>query len=167
MKKIDLKKKLKNLYGVSGKSAVLVDVPTMNFLMIDGEGNPNTAQAYTDAVQALYFSADNKDIWQWTSMIMQPEWITQELVQEAREQAAKKKNLPALQSLRFQSFEEGRAAQCLHIGPYADEAPTIQRLHQFIRDQRLVLRGKHHEIYLSDPRRAAPDKLKTVIRQPA
>lgn len=201
MKKIDLKKELKHLYGVSGKSTVLVNVPTMNFLMVDGEGNPNTAQAYTDAVQALYtvsytlkfmlkkgkaaidygvmpleglwwademedFSPDNKDIWKWTAMIMQPEWITPELVKEAEEQAAKKKDLPALQNLRFQSFEEGKAAQCLHIGPYADEAPTIERLHQFIRDQGLTLRDKHHEIYLSDPRRAAPEKLKTIIRQP-
>ncbi len=201
MKRTDLKKELKRLYGTTGKSAVLVDVPAMNFLMIDGEGNPNTAQAYADAVQTLYtvsytlkfmlkkgkaaidygvmpleglwwtddmadFSPDNKDIWKWTAMIMQPEWITQELVEEAEEQAARKKDLPALQSLRFLSFEEGKAAQCLHIGPYAEEGPTIERLHQFICDQGLTLRDQHHEIYLSDPRRAAPDKLKTIIRQP-
>lgn len=201
MKKINLKKELKHLYGATGRGIVLIDVPKLNFLMIDGQGNPNTAQAYSNAVQALYtlsytmkfmikkgetavdygvmpleglwwtddmadFSPDNKDIWQWTAMIMQPEWITAQLVEEAREQAAKKKSLSALPNVRFQAFEEGKAAQCLHVGSYADEAPTIKRLHQFILDQSLTLTGKHHEIYLSDPRRTVPGKLRTIIRQP-
>lgn len=92
--------------------------------------------------------------------------MTADLVDDAKQQAAKKKELPLLPELRFESFEEGKAAQVLHIGPYADEAPTIERLHQFIADQGLERRGKHHEIYLNDPRRAYPAKLKTIIRQP-
>ena len=94
--------------------------------------------------------ADNKVMWKWTAMIMQPEWVTGELVEEAKQQAAKKKALPLLPRLRFESFEEGKAAQVLHVGPYAEEAPTIERLHAFISDQALSLRDKHHEIYLSE-----------------
>ncbi|MNP65847.1 Bacterial transcription activator, effector binding domain [compost metagenome] len=87
-------------------------------------------------------------------------------MEEAKQQAAAKKALPALPLVRLERLEEGKCAQVLHVGPYADEEPTIQRLHAFIEEQGLRLRGKHHEIYLGDPRRAAPDKLQTIIRQP-
>lgn len=112
------------------------------------------------------FNSNDKDSWKWTAMVMQPEWVTQELVEAGAEQAAGKKDLPALPAMRFESFEEGKAAQILHVGPYSEEAPTIERLHRFIAEQGFRLVGKHHEIYLSDPRRSAPAKLKTIIRQP-
>ena len=99
-------------------------------------------------------------------MIMQPEELARVLFEKARDEAARKKDLPALSEMRFEPFFEGRAAQIMHIGPYAEEAPTIQRVHQFIQEHGLKPSGKHHEIYLSDPRRTDPSRLKTVIRQP-
>ena len=173
----------------------------MNFLMVDGAGNPNTAQEYKDAVEALYsvsytlkfmikkgetaidygvmpleglwwaddmtqFSVENKDIWKWTSMIMQLKHATEDLFNKAIEQVKKKKSLPALPKMRLESFHEGLAAQIMHLGPYSAEGPTVERLHNFIRDNGYELSGRHHEIYLTDPQRSAPEKMKTVIRQP-
>lgn len=201
MSKIDLKKEWRELYRPTSKKVTVVDVPAFDFLMVDGRGDPNTAQEYREAVEALYgvaytlkfmlkrgdagldyvvmplqglwwvenmadFSTARKDEWQWTMMIMQPPPITQLLVEEAIAQAAAKKELPALVKMRFARFHEGLAAQIMYIGPYADEGPTIQNIHQFIADKGGRLHGKHHEIYLSDPRRAAPEKLRTIIRQP-
>ena len=99
-------------------------------------------------------------------MIMQPEWITQEMVDQASEQVGDK-DLASLPLLRFHTYNEGLSAQIMHIGSYDDEGPTLLRLHQsWISGNGYVENGKHHEIYLSDPRRTAPDKLKTVLRQP-
>ncbi len=112
------------------------------------------------------FSIARKDEWQWTAMIMQPEFVNEHHVRQATEEVRKKKNPAALDKIRFENFEEGLSAQILYFGPYADEAPTIARLHQFIHDNGYELSGKHHEVYLNDPRRTAPEKLKTVIRQP-
>ncbi len=201
MAKVDFKKELKHLYNPSPKEPVIVDVPKMNFLMIDGVGDPNTAQEYQDAVEALYsvsytlkfmvkkgeaavdytvmpleglwwiddmtqFSMENKAIWKWTAMIMQPEYVTEVLVDVALREVERKKNPPAVSKIRFESLHEGLSAQIMHIGPYSAEGPTIEKLHNFIREKEYELRGKHHEIYLSDPRRSAPEKMKTVIRQP-
>jgi hypothetical protein len=199
--KVDFKKELKHLYRPSPKKVVAVDVPTMNFLMVDGEGDPNTAQAYREAVEALYavayalkfmvkkgplamdygvmpleglwwvddmsqFSVESKELWQWTMMIMQPEVVTDALFEEALDQVRAKKDPPALPRVRLKSYHEGLSAQIMHIGPYAAEAPTIEKVHQFIAESGYQRRGKHHEIYLGDPRRTAPERLKTVIRQP-
>lgn len=112
------------------------------------------------------FSADRKEDWLWTMMISVPDFITPELVAAAQAEAGKKKPLPALPRLRFETFTEGWTAQLLHIGPYSAEAENIQRLHDFIHAQGCRLDGKHHEIYLSDPGRVAPEKMKTIIRQP-
>jgi hypothetical protein len=201
MKKIDFKKELSHLYKNSAKKATLVDVPAMQFLMIDGQGNPNESTEYQQAVEALFalsyaikfhvkkggmdidygvmpleglwwvdnmelFDVNKKEDWQWTMMIMQPDFVTSDMVVEMTEQVRKKKDPPALSKLYFEKFEEGKAAQILHIGPFADEGPTIEGLHQFIENEGYQLRDKHHEIYLSDIRRAAPDKWKTIIRQP-
>jgi len=201
MSKIDLKKEWKELYRPSARQVSMVDVPAFNYLMIDGRGDPNSAQAYKEAVETLYavsytlkfmlkkgeigqdyvvmplqglwwvedmadFSVEKKGGWQWTMMILQPQPVTEAMVEEAMAQAAKKKNPPALDIVRFESLHEGPAAQIMHIGPYVDEAPNIAKIHQFIVENGGELRGKHHEIYLSDPRRAAPEKLKTIIRQP-
>jgi hypothetical protein len=112
------------------------------------------------------FSMDNKDIWQWTSMIMQPVYVTAERVARVCEELKQKKDLPALSKLRFEHFHEGLSAQIMNIGPYAAEKPTIEKLHAYIKEHGYEFNGKHHEIYLGDPRRAAPEKLKTVVRQP-
>ena len=112
------------------------------------------------------FSADDKGKWDWTLMIMQPEWVTPEMFEDALQLAAKKKRLPTLSELRLEARQEGLAVQIMHIGPYDAEAPTIARMHAFIRENGYELAGIHHEIYLSDPRRVAPERLKTVLRQP-
>lgn len=199
LERIDLRKQLKSLYGGSGAPAV-VDVPAMNFLMLDGHGDPNTSPAYAEAIAALYsvaftlkfglkrsrkidyavmpleglwwaddprsFLVGDKSKWHWTMMIMQPDFVARADVDEAVAAAAQKRPNPSLARMRFESFTEGRSAQLLYIGPYSAEGPTIERLHGFIAEQGGRLTGHHHEIYLSDPRRAAPEKLKTIIRQP-
>jgi hypothetical protein len=109
---------------------------------------------------------DAKSEWSWTAMIMQPDPVNAEIVEDARAQAARKKPLPALDLLRYERFAEGTAAQVMYLGPYSDEGPTIRALHQFISEEGYTPVGKHHEIYLGDPRRSAPAKLRTVIRQP-
>lgn len=113
------------------------------------------------------FLAGSRDEWQWTMMIALPGSVPEEVVDGAlgalRDAADPP---PAIGSLRFEPFAEGRSAQILHVGPYADEEPTIEHLHVFIEDEGLRRRGKHHEIYLGDPRRTAPERLRTIIRQP-
>jgi hypothetical protein len=202
MNKIDYKKELKSLYTASAKQPAMIDVPALRYLRIDGAGDPNTASAYSEAVESLFslaytikfaikkgaaamdygvmpleglwwvddmkqFSIARKDEWQWTLMIMQPPLVTEPLVESCRAQLTRKKALPALSKVEFVAFEEGKAAQILHVGPFSAEGPTIAKLHRFIEAQGLQLAGKHHEIYLSDIRRAAPDKWRTIIRQPA
>lgn len=201
MKKIDYKKELKNLYNASAKKVETVEVPRMNFLMMDGEGDPKTSPAFQEAVEALFslsytlkfmikkgkegidygvmpleglwwvedmsqFSIEKKDNWKWTLMIMQSEFVTINLVHDATEQVKKKKDLPALPQTRFEAFSEGKAAQIMHIGPFSEEGPTIQKIHNYILEMNHKISGKHHEIYLSDIRKAAPEKWKTIIRQP-
>jgi len=112
------------------------------------------------------FDVNNKSDWKWTSLMMQPELVKKILVEEAIEQVKKKKDPPALSKVRFESFSEGKAAQTMHLGPFSEEGPTIQRIHNFIVENSHELVGKHHEIYLSDIRKADPAKWKTVIRQP-
>ena len=112
------------------------------------------------------FSLENKDRWDWTMMIVQPDWVTSVMVETAREEAARKKDPSALPRIRFESYHEGLSVQTMYVGPYADEHDTIMELHAFAEEEGYVLSGKHHEVYLSDPRRTAPDKLRTVIRQP-
>lgn len=112
------------------------------------------------------FLAGQRSIWEWTLMILQPEQVTEDMVARAREGASKKRVLPALGKLRLERLREGTAAQILHVGPYETERVTIERLHAFIAERDLAFAGRHHEIYLSDPSRTAPEKLRTIIRQP-
>jgi len=113
------------------------------------------------------FLEGHKDRWEWTLMIAVPGFVTAADVAKARDQAAKRENAsPALGLVSRRIFKEGLCAQILHRGPYAAEKPTIEKLHAFIREQGLRFGGSHHEIYVSDPNRTAPDKLKTIIRQP-
>jgi hypothetical protein len=116
-----------------------------------------------DRVEA--FIDRSKDEWSWTMMIRQPEWLGEADWEAVRDKAAQK-DLTALEAVRLEPFEEHRAAQVMHVGSYDDEGPAIARMHQWIADHDLVERGVHHEIYIGDPRRSAPAKLKTVLRQP-
>lgn len=197
--KLDLKTDLKPFYTPSAREVSVVEVPAMNFLMLDGKGDPNTAQEYQDAIEALYTVAYTtkflfkkkaaidypvmpleglwwtdveggrdapREHWQWTLMIMQPDCVTGEWFAESCQQARLKKKLPSLPKLRLERFHEGKAAQMLHIGPFANEGVTLARLDQFFREQEYAFRGKHHEIYLNDWRKTAPEKLRTVLRHP-
>lgn len=112
------------------------------------------------------FYLQNHDDWRWTMMIRQPDFITEEMVKEKLAELKTKKDLPALEKVRFEQMNEGTVVQMMHLGPYAEEPATLQVLHGYIRDNGYDFRGKHHEIYLSDPRRANPAKMKTVLRQP-
>ena len=200
MAKIDLKKDLKNLYQASAKSVVQVVVPAFKFLMVDGEGDPNSSEHYRHAVEALFslsyatkfiikkgaqqrdyavmpleglwwaddlsaFVANDRAKWKWTMMIMQPSFVPNEAIDEAVGEVRRKRNLPGLDHVRLEEFAEGLCAQVLHVGPFSEEGATIERLHEFI-DHRSSRTGKHHEIYLSDIRRADPKRWKTIIRQP-
>jgi hypothetical protein len=199
MKKVDLKKELRQLYMASAREVIQVDVPPFTFLMVDGEGDPNTSEAYRRAVEALFsvsytakflvkkgprqldyavmpleglwwaddmsaFVTNDRTSWKWTMMIMQPHFVANEVIEEAIAAVRTKKKLSGLDALRLEEFAEGRCAQVLHVGPFSEEGPTIARLHVFI-GACSALAGKHHEIYLSDIRRAAPSKWKTIIRQ--
>lgn len=200
--KLDLKKTLKHLYNPPVEEFVLVEVPPMNYLMIDGEGDPNTATGYKTALEALFavsyalkfavkkaqgidyvvmppeglwWAADervftserNKDEWSWTMMIVQPEYVTAELVQKTIAEVHAKKKLSRTADLRFETYHEGLCLQKLHLGSYDDETPTLIRLHrEFIPQNGYIETGKHHEIYLNSPDRVAPGKLRTVLRQP-
>lgn len=113
------------------------------------------------------FQTRDKDAWDWTLMIVQPEWISTDLATEAMERARKKRGPDAIDRVRFDTFNEGLSVQVLHVGSYDDEAPTIVRMHdEFIPAEGLTLRGRHHEIYLSDARRTGPSRLRTILRQP-
>jgi hypothetical protein len=198
--KIDFKKEMKHLYQPSAKEVVQVDVPTANFLMVEGEGDPNTSQAYSDAIEALYavsytvkfmikkgplaidygvmpleglwwaddmssFTSADKSAWKWIMMIAQPAFVTPDIIELAIAEVKEKKNPAAISKIRLESFAEGKCAQIMHIGPFTEEGPTVEKVHQFI-DARSQRVGKHHEIYLSDIRKADPSKWKTIIRQP-
>lgn len=200
MEKIDLRKQLKAFYQASAKAVAEVEVPAFTFLMVDGQGDPNTSPAYVEAVEALFtvsytakfmvkkgptqqdyavmpleglwwaddlaaFGRGDRASWRWTMMIMQPDFVPRALLEEAIATAARRKALPGLDRLRIERFAEGRCAQVLHVGPFTTEGPTIERLHAHI-EAHSALRGRHHEIYLSDIRRADPSRWKTILRQP-
>ncbi|MDA2978367.1 MAG: GyrI-like domain-containing protein [Actinomycetota bacterium] len=199
MDKVDFKKMLKHLYQPSSKGFVIVDVPEMQFLKVDGRGDPGTSEDYGRAVEWLYsvsypikfmskvdlgkdygvppleglwwaddmsaFAEGDRESWQWTMMIMQPDWITRDMFDAAAAKVEGKLRVPS-ETVRFEPFSEGLSVQIMHIGPYSEEGPTIARMHQeFIPENGLVEVGDHHEIYLGDPRRTAPENLKTVLRQ--
>ncbi|ALS62077.1 GyrI-like domain-containing protein [Pandoraea norimbergensis] len=200
MEKFDVKKSLRSLYTGPVGDFALVDVPPQTYFMIDGQGDPNTAQAYREAVEALYatsytlkfmckamdedyvvppleglwwsddmgdFAARRKDRWSWTLMILIPDFVAAALTERAIAAAHAKKTIPALARLRYEVLTEGRCVQTLHIGPYDAEGPILARLHnEFLPSNGLVETGRHHEIYLSDPRKVAPEKCKTILRQP-
>lgn len=198
---LDLKRELAHIYLPSAAQVTAVDVPAMDFLMVDGQGDPNTSPEYADALEALYaisfaikfgvkkgplaidygvmpleglwwaddmsdFVTGDRSRWQWTMMIMQPKFVTGDMVEVALAAVREKKSPAALTAVRFETFSEGSAAQTMHVGPFSEEGPTIQRVHDFIEQAERRRAGKHHEIYLKDIRKAEPAKWKTVVRQP-
>lgn len=200
MKKFDYSKDVGHLYKPSARVVSLVDVPAMSFLKIDGRGDPNQSQSFSEAVEALFsasyaikfyvkknmemdyrvfpleglwwaddmrvFDTGNKAEWKWTLMIAQPPWVNAKIVREQIKLVEEKKKLKALKLLRYDSYFEGNAAQLMHIGPFSEEGPAIEKIHNYIIESGNHLSGLHHEIYLSDIRRGKPENWKTIIRQP-
>lgn len=200
MNKIDFKKTLDS-YKAKHNQIRIVSVPKMQFLMIDGHGDPNTSKEFSDAMETLFpvayalkfmskielgkdyvvpppeglwwsndmedFITGNKSNWDWTMMVMVPDWITGEMYKTAVDKVIKKSNPTSIGKIRFEELEEGLSVQTLHIGSYQTEGEIINKMHNdFVPANGLRLIKKHHEIYLSDFRKVAPDKLKTIIRHP-
>jgi hypothetical protein len=198
--KLDLKKSLDVYQAKRGQFRIL-EVPDLQYLMIDGHGDPNTSPAFAAALGTLYpvayslkfaskltldrdyvvmpleglwwaddhsaFLTGDKSQWDWTVMVLVPDWIDLDMVEAAIEQSEKKTGERRYDDLRLETLREGLSVQTLHVGPFAAEAEVLTRMHEeFIPEHGLAMTGKHHEIYLSDPRRTAPDKLKTILRQP-
>ena len=199
--KVDLKKSLDAYQAKRGQFRV-VDIPDLQYLMIDGHGDPNTSPSYAEALNALYpiayalkfaskrelgrdyvvmpleglWWADDMDAftvardksrWDWTMMILTPDWIDRPMFDAAVERTRTKSGPRRLDDVRQASLSEGRCVQTLHLGPFDAEAEVLDRMHhRFIPDNGFRMAGKHHEIYLSDPRRTAPEKLRTILRQP-
>ncbi|MCD9154455.1 GyrI-like domain-containing protein [Aeromicrobium duanguangcaii] len=199
--KFDVKKQIPTYTAPRGRFEV-VTVPPMTYLMVDGEGDPNRAPRYQDALGTLYPTAyalkflskteldrdyvvppleglwwsddfatftsqRDKSRWSWTMMILVPDWITDYHLDRARSSVTAKGGAPLLDEMRLESLDEGRCVQTLHVGSYDDEGPVLAAMHdEFIPAHGLRMTGRHHEIYLGDPRRTAPERLRTILRQP-
>lgn len=199
--KTDFKRSLDSYRARAGEFRV-VEVPLLQYLMVDGHGDPNTARSYADALAALYpvgyrlkfaskrglerdyvvpplealwwaedmdafTTARDKSRWDWTVMLMVPDWIGPSLVDAAVSEVAAASAPAGLDRLRLDVLEEGTAVQTLHVGPYDAEAEVLADLHhRFLPEAGLRMTGRHHEIYLSDPRRVEPARLRTILRQP-
>ena len=199
--KIDFKKTLDS-YRARQNEFRIVDVPVMQYLMIDGHGDPNTSPAFGEAIETLYpvayklkFSskrdlgrdyvvppleglwwaddmdsftvARDKSRWDWTLMLMVPDWIGEAMFSAALDEVRDRAAPARLDDVRLESLVEGLCVQTLHVGSFDDEAPVLARMHdEFIPGRGLRMTGKHHEIYLSDFRKVAPEKRRTILRQP-
>lgn len=199
--KVDPKRQIASYSARAGRFDV-VTVPPLQYVMVDGRGDPNAPGDYEQALrtiyplayalkflskqdldrdyvvpplEALWWSDDmttfttNRDAsrWSWTLMILAPEWITSHHLAQARAAVERKGGAPMLDAARLESLEEGLCVQTLHVGPYDAEGPVLATMHdEFIPAQDLRMTGRHHEIYLGDPRRVAPEKLRTILRQP-
>jgi hypothetical protein len=182
--KYDIKKEHRALYAPNARDFSVVDVPPLRYLAVDGHGDPNTSSSYAAAVELLYssvyrlkfaskaagqdfvvgpleglwraedpsaFISRAKSEWDWTMMISLPSWVA----------------VGDLSGARVLSLRDGLSVQILHVGSYDDEGPVLARMHSsFMPAQGFTFNGDHHEIYLSDPRRTEPSKLRTVLRQP-
>jgi hypothetical protein len=210
LKTLDLRKELKYLYQPSAKQVEMVDVPRLQFAMIEGQiekgEGPSTSTGFEAATQALYgiaytlkftfkkrkanaidfpvmaleglwwvenglFDITKPDNWRYRLMILEPDVVTQEVFQSARADLRRKRgDNPALAKLRLAAFEEGLCMQVMHVGPYSAEPETVERMQAFAKAGGYMdgvgRGGKHHEIYLGDPRKADPRKLRTVLRHP-
>ena len=201
MSKIDFKKTLAS-YKAKHKVFDIIEVPQLQYLMVDGHGDPNTSKEFKDALEALYpvayklkfasklelgrdyavmpleglwwsddmdvfTTARDKSKWDWTMMIMQPEWITQDMHQAALQKVSEKGAPTSLSKVRLETLAEGQCVQTLHVGSFDAEAEVLAKMHdEFISVHNLKMIKKHHEIYFSDFRKTSPDKLRTLLRQP-
>ncbi|WP_229053912.1 GyrI-like domain-containing protein [Aeromicrobium sp. Leaf350] len=199
--KIDFKRTIPS-YRARRDVPEIVDVPDLQYLMVDGHGDPNTSPEFTAAVEALYplaytlkfasrselgrdhvvmpleglwwaddmtsfTSSRDKETWDWTLMIMVPDWIDHDLFATAVDKVATKSRPERLDDVRLETLVEGRCVQALHVGSYDDEAELLARMHDaFIPEHGLRMTGRHHEVYLSDARRVAPGRRRTILRQP-
>jgi hypothetical protein len=199
--KTDFKKTLDSYRGVPGEVRVL-DVPDLQYLMVDGRGDPNTSPAFTEALEALYpvaytlkfaskgelgrdyvvppleglwwaedmeafTTARDKSRWSWTLMTLVPEWIDAAMVAAAVERTAAKNRPARLDDVRLEALSEGRCVQTLHVGAFDDEGGVLAHLHhEVLPAHGMHPSGKHHEIYLSDFRKVAPERQRTILRQP-
>lgn len=199
--KVDLKRTLDSYRATRGEFRV-IDVPPLQYLCIDGHGDPNSSPAFSDALESLYplsyavkfasrrelgrdyvvmpleglwsaadmssfTSARDKSQWDWTLLMLVPDWIDAPLVERARD-AVRAKRAPArLDEIRLETLTEGLCAQTLHLGAFDDEGPVLAELHErFLPSHGLRMTGMHHEIYLSDARRVEPARRRTILRQP-
>lgn len=199
--KVDFKKTLPTYRAPRG-AFLDVEVPELQYLMIDGRGDPNTSPAFAEAIEALYpvayrlkfaskldlgrdyvvppleglwwademtsFTvARDKARWDWTLMLMVPDWISRAVFVAAVERAEATSRNARVAEVRLEMLAEGRCVQTLHVGSFDDEAEVLARMHDdYIPGHGLRMVGKHHEIYLSDFRRVAPEKQRTILRQP-
>lgn len=197
----DLKKEIA-AYTAHRGVLELVTVPPLQYLAVDGHGDPNAAPAYRDALGSLYplayalkflsrrelgrdytvppleglwwaddmaafTGARDKARWDWTLLVLVPDWLAAEHVEAARATVAAKGGAPLLEAVRLDALDEGLCVQTLHVGPYDEEGPLLAELHErFVPQHGLRLAGRHHEVYLSDARRTAPERLRTILRQP-
>jgi hypothetical protein len=114
-----------------------------------------------------FTTARDKAAWDWTLLVLVPDWVPADLVEPARDRAARRRAPERLDDVRLETLHEGRCVQTLHVGSFDDEGPVLARMHdEVVPEQGLRMRGRHHEIYLSDPRRTAPERLRTILRQP-
>jgi hypothetical protein len=200
MEKINLLKLSGKLYSPSPNKVSVVDLPGINSISLDGEGDPNVSENFQNAVETLYsvsytlknmikkssleidysvmplealwwtdtpgeFDIENKNLWKWTVMILQPDYINKSHFDESVIAVRRKKGIDT-GNVIFRSFEEGLSAQIMHIGPFSEEGPTVKKVHDFMKENGYEFNGRHHEIYLNDYRRVAPENMKTIIRQP-
>ena len=196
--KLELRKTLKEFYNPPVGEVVLVELPPLKYIMIDGKGEPG-GEPFQQAMGALYniaytmkFRAKRllgkdydmmapeglwwmkgkkidmarKDKWFWTLMIVVPDFITSKMFSDAVAEVRSKKNPPGLERVWLETFDEGTCVQIMHVGPYSAEPESITKMDAYAKEHGYKMIGKHHEIYLGDPRRAAPSKLRTVIRHP-
>lgn len=191
----------KTLYQPPG-DPVLVEIPSFEFVMIDGSGDPRTSPDYQAAVTALYAvsypvvitvkragrpdlkvrpleglwwaddvrvfqpASEDRERWRWTMMIRQPDDVPGDVYARAVAAMTRKLGQEIADRVRIERFDEGACVQLMHHGPYTEEGRDIARLHDFAATQGLRLRGHHHEIYVSDPRKSPPQKMRTVLRHP-
>src|SRR3990167_8225220 len=165
MKFIDFKKQYKYLYSPKQGIPEIVDVPLMQFMMVDGQGDPNNSKQFQEAITALYSTAYTLKFTR-KKLVKLPDFITKADLEGIVSELKTKKPNPALAGICLESVKGGTAVQIMHIGPYTEEKPNIDKMTAYAAEQGYSQSGKHHEIYLGDPRRAKPEKLRTILRHP-
>ncbi|HUK80301.1 MAG TPA: GyrI-like domain-containing protein [Nitrososphaerales archaeon] len=195
--KLELRKTMKEFYNPPAGEVVLVKLPPLKYIMVDGEGEPG-GESFQQAMGAIYNVAysmkfrskrllkkdydmmapeglwwmkgkidmNKRDKWLWTLMILVPDFVTPEMFSDSVAEVRSKKNPPGLERARLDTLDEGTSLQIMHVGPYATESESIAKMDAYAKEHGYKMVEKHHEIYLGDPRRAAPSKLRTVLRHP-